>query len=184
MEPVSGSPTSFIHFLQTRWGRPQPHQPGLHRRHFHTAPHSWPPARLEILRQSTDQGTAWRAPGFNDNSWASGAAQLGYGEGDEATVISYGPNANAKYTTTYFRRAFNVTDVTLLTNVTVSLLRDDGGIVYLNGVEIFRSNMPAGAVTYTTFASSVIDDQVYFSSRATGFAGQRQQRPRGGDPSG
>ena len=34
----------------------------------------------------------------------------------------------------------------------VELLRDDGGIVYLNGVEIFRSNMPPGPVDYLTFA--------------------------------
>src|SRR5207244_9193286 len=103
------------------------------------------------------------ASAFDDSTWVSGPAQLGYGEGDEATVISFGPNTNAKYTTTYFRRAFNVANAAAVTNLTVSLLRDDGGVVYLNGVEIFRSNMPAGTVTYATFASGAIDDQVYFS---------------------
>src|SRR6185436_1382273 len=37
-------------------------------------------------------------------------------------------------------------------NVTLQLRRDDGAIVYLNGAEVFRSNMPTGAVNYATSA--------------------------------
>lgn len=66
----------------------------------------------KYLDNGTDQGTAWRAVGFNDASWATGAAELGYGDGDEATVVSFGPNAAIKYITTYFRRTFTVTDLT------------------------------------------------------------------------
>jgi hypothetical protein len=36
------------------------------------------------------------------------------------------------------------------------LLRDDGVVVYLNGVEAYRNNMPTGAIGYTTRASSFI----------------------------
>src|SRR6185503_19444915 len=53
--------------------------------------------------EGTDQGTAWQAPGFDDSAWKSGPAQLGYGEGDEATLIAYGPDPNNKRVTTYFR---------------------------------------------------------------------------------
>ncbi|MFH0795425.1 MAG: metallophosphoesterase family protein, partial [bacterium] len=35
--------------------------------------------------------------------------------------------------------------------------RDDGVVVFLNGTEVFRSNMPTGTVTYTTFASVALD---------------------------
>lgn len=34
--------------------------------------------------------------------------------------------------------------------------RDDGCIVYLNSNEVFRSNMPAGSVTATNFASTTV----------------------------
>ena len=34
------------------------------------------------------------------------------------------------------------------------LLRDDGAVVYLNGVEVYRSNMPTGTIGHTTRASS------------------------------
>ena len=41
--------------------------------------------------------TAWRASNFNDNSWAQGPAQLGYGDGDEDTEVGFvGGNNNKK----------------------------------------------------------------------------------------
>ena len=61
-------------------------------------------ANWRYLDNGTDQGTAWRASAFNDSAWASGPAQLGYGDGDEATVVGFGPNPNQRYRTTYFRR--------------------------------------------------------------------------------
>ena len=38
----------------------------------------------------------------------------------------------------------------------MNLLRDDGAVVYLNGVEVMRSNLPTGVVSYTTLATSAI----------------------------
>jgi len=110
----------------------------------------------KYLANGTDQGTAWRATSFNDSTWPSGAAQLGYGDGDEATVVPFGPDPNNKFITTYFRRAFNVTNASLFTGLTLRLMRDDGAIVYLNGVEVWRTNMPTGAVTHLTAASVAI----------------------------
>ena len=111
----------------------------------------------KYLDDGTDQGTAWQALAFNDTAWASGKAQLGYGDGDEVTTVSFGPNANAKYITTYFRRAFALTNANRFTNLIVRVIRDDGAVVYLNGTEIFRSNMPDGPVNYTTTASSTVN---------------------------
>jgi hypothetical protein len=102
------------------------------------------------LDNGTDQGTTWRAETFDDSSWASGNAQLGYGDSDEATVVSYGSDSNNKYITTYFRRAFSVTNVSGLQTLTLRLLRDDGAVVYLNGTEVVRNNMPSGSITYLT----------------------------------
>jgi hypothetical protein len=110
----------------------------------------------KYLDNGTDQGTAWRAPGFDDSAWASGPAQLGYGDGDEATIVSYGPDAFSKYITTYFRRAFNVADASAISNLTLRVLRDDGVVVYLNGVEVFRSNLLAGAISFNTLATVVV----------------------------
>ena len=108
------------------------------------------------LDNGSNQGTAWRAASFNDATWASGAGQLGYGDGDEATVVRFGPNASTKYTTTYFRKAIPVDNPALFTSLLINLLRDDGAVVYLNGVELARSNMPTGTVSSSTRAPSAV----------------------------
>lgn len=103
-----------------------------------------------------DLGTAWRASDYNDSAWPSGPAQLGYGENDEATVVSYGGNNTNRYPTTYFRNSFVVNTGTSLGNLSLGLLRDDGAVVYLNGQEVLRDNMPAGTIEYQTLASSTV----------------------------
>jgi hypothetical protein len=113
-------------------------------------------ATWKYLDNGSNQGTAWRAPAFNDTAWASGPAQLGYGDGDEATLVSFGPNASAKYITTYFRHAFQVTDPAAYQSLVLRLVRDDGAVVYLNGTEVYRTNLPAGSITSSTLASSAI----------------------------
>ena len=113
-------------------------------------------ASWKYLDNGSDQGTAWRATAFNDTSWSSGPAQLGYGDGDEATVVGFGPDSSNKFITTYFRRAFSVTNAAAFNALTLRLVRDDGAVVYLNGVEVWRTNMPAGTVGFTTPASAAI----------------------------
>ncbi len=113
------------------------------------------------LDNGTDQGTAWSEIGFDDSAWVWGTAQLGYGDGDETTVVSYGPDPDNKYITTYFRTWFHVEDAARFQTLHTWLLRDDGAIAYLNGTEIYRSNMPERKVDYRTLASTSIggDDE-------------------------
>ena len=122
-------------------------------------------ATWKYLDNGTNQGTTWTATGFNDTTWASGPAELGYGDGDEATIVSYGSNANNKYITTYFRDSFTVSNPASYTALNLGLVRDDGAVVYLNGTEVFRSNMPTGTITYTTLASTNVngtDESTFF----------------------
>ena len=103
-------------------------------------------------------GTTWRAAAFADSGWATGFAQLGYGDGDESTVLSYGSSTTNRRITYYFRHSFTVANPAAFAALTARFVRDDGVVVYLNGVEIARSNMPAGTVSYTTLASSAVAD--------------------------
>jgi hypothetical protein len=93
---------------------------------------------------------------FDDSSWRSGPAQLGYGDGDEATVVGFGPDSSNKFTTTYFRHTFNLVDLDSVLASSLALMSDDGGIVYLNGEEVFRTNMPSGSIDSRTLASIAI----------------------------
>jgi len=110
-----------------------------------------------------DAGTAlanaWRDLEYDDSTWEEGPGQLGYGDGDEATTIDGGPSGN-RYRTTYFRRRFEVGDPSEIESLTVRLLRDDGAVVYFNGVEVLRKNLPGGAIAYDTLASSTAENTV------------------------
>lgn len=110
----------------------------------------------KYMDDGSNQGTAWREAGFDDDSWSQGQAQLGYGDGDEVTVVGYGPDPNTKYVTTYFRHSFEVDDPSQYSLLQLRLIRDDGAVVYLNGTEILRTNMPGGSIDYLTFASSTV----------------------------
>jgi hypothetical protein len=112
----------------------------------------------KYLDNGTNQGTNWRGTSFNDASWKTGNAQLGYGDGDEATIVSFGSNAKKKYMATYFRKVVSITNPSQFISFTLGLKRDDGAVVYINGTERFRSNMPTGTISYTTRASSSASD--------------------------
>jgi hypothetical protein len=111
------------------------------------------------LDEATDYPENWISDSFDDTMWEKGPGQLGYGEGDEATIISYGSDANNKIPTALFRKKFTLTDTSGMSDMEVELQMDDGAIVYLNGKEIFRSNMPMGTVGFTT-NSTEANDQV------------------------
>ena len=128
------------------------------------------------LDDGSDQGTNWVSMTFDDNKWRSGPAELGYGdkaEGrPEATEISYGTNVATKGISYYFRRSFTVLDAASFRDLTVNLLRDDGAVVYLNGTEIFRSNMPEGPVNSLTRAINAVagvEETTYFPNAAAPF---------------
>lgn len=96
----------------------------------------------------------WASNAFNDSTWKEGRAPLGYGDAGMNTTLDFGDDSGDKNITYYFRREFNVTDRTELEKLTLKLMRDDGAIVYLNGTEIVRDNLPAGDITYDSRALS------------------------------
>ena len=111
------------------------------------------------LDNGSNQGTQWRQSNFDDSAWSSGIGKLGYGNGDEQTVLSFGGDANNKHVTTYFRRELTVGDPASITSLVMYLVRDDAAAVYLNGNEVFRdNNLPAGA-SHDQFATSAVDEQ-------------------------
>jgi hypothetical protein len=121
---------------------------------YYVAPFTFIPtgAVWRYLDTGVDQGTAWRSNPFTDAAWFSGPAQLGFGDGDEATVI-----ASNQQVTTYFRREFYVPDPARVLSLNGRLLRDDGALVFLNGLEVWRSNMPGtNPINSATLASAAV----------------------------
>jgi lysophospholipase L1-like esterase len=94
-----------------------------------------------------DRGTAWLALGYDDAAWRSGPAQLGYGDGDEATVLRASPVAPSYY----FRRRFFVDGQ--VTQAQLRTVFDDAVAVWVNGRLVFSRNMGNGT-GFSAFASA------------------------------
>src|SRR4029079_13620239 len=99
-----------------------------------------------------------KQPSYQDSTWSSGAAQLGYGDEDEITTIA------STTLTAYFRQSFSVNDIADFNGLSLQLTYDDGAVIYLNGSEIWRVNMPTGNINYNTFASSNSGDNATAST--------------------
>jgi hypothetical protein len=103
---------------------------------------------------STIPAANWNTSAYSDASWKTGAAQLGYGGKGEVTTIGYGSDANNKYIASYYRKTINIENLAYHSNFVLNTFVDDGAIIYVNGQELGRSNMPTGTVSNLMVASS------------------------------
>ena len=130
---------------------------------------------MAVLRWWRCTGDEWKENKF-DSSWSSGTAPLGFDEGDPPpdewpefgqikTTVGYGGNSSNKNPTTYFRKTFNITDTMLIAGAgigagIIECGLDDGAVIYLNGQEIARYNMPEGTVGYETLTPINADEDL------------------------
>jgi len=91
-------------------------------------------------------GRPWTDVDYDDSGWPIGTGQFGYGDGDETTVVA------SRHISYLFRTTFDAGDVP--DELVLDLLRDDSAVVYLNGVEQMRDNLPAGAIDAATLTSA------------------------------
>ena len=108
----------------------------------------------------------WKHPDFDDGTWKPGTTPLGYGNVGTPVVTSppvgFGGNTSSRHPTTYFRRAFQVSNAADFTGITIRVRRDDGAILYLNGHEVARTNMTVGTITYESLAATGADEVTLF----------------------
>ena len=104
----------------------------------------------------------WTQPAFPATGWESGATGIGYGDNDDATILSdmryipdpvdpgNNPPVQPGYASVYARHEFAVT----AGNYDALVLEidcDDGFVAYLNGTEIARSSSMSNAGTPPAF---------------------------------
>lgn len=102
----------------------------------------------------------WYSDTYTDDTWTEGESQLGYGDGDEKIVITYGSAPQNKYITSYFRKNFYIEDLSKIDSVKLWALFDDGIAIYLNGKEVRRINLPEGEITTQTLAFMSDDNAI------------------------
>lgn len=109
----------------------------------------------------TNLGTAWRAAGYNDTGWPSGAGVFinprtlpaGFPEPTTPLLLLTNPAGNT-VTTFYFRTHFTLPPGASNVLLLASNLLDDGAVFYINGAEAARLRMANGPVTATNFAQT------------------------------
>lgn len=98
----------------------------------------------------------WNTTGYVDSGWNTGAGGIGYGDGDDATVI---PNCIS----VYLRMNFTVADTSKLLKAVLNADYDDAFVAYINGVEIARANIgtPGIPVPYNQSAATYREATVF-----------------------
>ena len=92
----------------------------------------------------------WKTVNYDDSSWSSGNAMLGFNDSETTTL-------NSNIITAYFRKTVQISNASSITSIDLSAIRDDGMIIYINGTEVWRDNMPSGIVSYSTEASNYVN---------------------------
>lgn len=121
---------------------------------------------------------AWRAVGFNDASWQTGQTPIGYTTGGtltgyESSIVPPMLRTSGSlptYTSVYFRKTFEITNLTGLSSLVLSVYADDGAVAWINGVEAGRVNVPATANLPFSATASVADEEEEFTVSITDFS--------------
>lgn len=106
-----------------------------------------------------DLGVTWRARTFDDSLWTVGSGMFQ----NSANNLPAPANTSlaAGRTTYYFRTRFEISQLASNAVVLFRPAVDDGAVVYLNGSEWVRLNMPAGNISYSTSASEAVVDATF-----------------------
>lgn len=108
----------------------------------------------------------WQAAGFNDSAWASGPGILGFNTPGIGTDISVGA-PTTRPLSAQFRSTFETPDVGEFASVSLSVIANDGVIVYVNGTEVGRANLPTGTITQNTYATAAPRSTTAAANRVT-----------------
>lgn len=98
-------------------------------------------ARWRYTGRVETQARVWAVPGFDASAWLEGATPLGYGFGDERTLLPHAWGAGDDDFVTYVRHSFELPDPTAVKRLRIRLVANDGAVVFLNGHEVARQNV-------------------------------------------
>lgn len=100
--------------------------------------------------EASSPANLWRDVSFvEDGSWNSGQTPIGYGDGDDNTVID---DMEDDYSSVYLRRSFTLQPDKIPTFLRMRVYVDDGAVIWINGEEVARLHVPSGQLDYDDFA--------------------------------
>jgi trimeric autotransporter adhesin len=115
---------------------------------------------------STALPANWKETTFDDSSWAQGNAVLGFGSAGLGTDVSVGV-PSPRPLSAQFRRSITLTDPASVTEASITVPVDDGVVIYVNGTEVGRQNMPAGTLTQNSYATAAPRTSAAMANKVT-----------------
>lgn len=104
--------------------------------------------------ETTAPPATWKDPGFNASTWKAGPGVLGFGSTGLNTDIDINGASSGRPLAAYFIKQFTIDSTAQVQKLILKTVANDGVVIYVNGTEVGRSNMPAGDVTFNTYALS------------------------------
>ncbi|MBR4840376.1 MAG: CotH kinase family protein [Paludibacteraceae bacterium] len=102
----------------------------------------------------------WAQTSYDASSWKQGSGSFGINSKVITPTVKLVDGDSVHYITSYYRAKFKVSDLTEFDSLLAKVTYDDGVVIYLNGKEVKRYNMPKGTVTYGTFTPDYLNDEV------------------------
>lgn len=109
----------------------------------------------------SDNGSDWQNSQFDDTTWGEGPAPLGFGNITNTTVATPVNSSIPRKVTVYFRKTFEISNPDSISTGFIDLHADGGAVVYVNGNEVLRDNMPDGVITPETLSTSDGNEGVF-----------------------
>lgn len=111
--------------------------------------------------------TNWKAQSFNDAAWSTGNGGFAYNDSTQiSTTLRRNDTGGAVLLTAYFRKTFTLSSAQAVAAMSVDLRCDDGAVLYINGTEVLRKNMPSGTIAYSSLAPTYVggtDEDTFFT---------------------
>lgn len=102
--------------------------------------------------EASDPVSDWRQLVFDDADWTTATTPVGYGGGYVVNTALTG--MQSVHSTMYYRNTFTIAAGQVPESLSLRIKYDDGAIVWINGEEVARLNVPAGEVPFNGLASS------------------------------
>jgi hypothetical protein len=110
---------------------------------------------VKYLLPNDTTSSGWMDSDFDDNTWLNGTSGIGYGDGDDNTIVTTGIRS------VFTRFTFNLENITALNQLLLDIDYDDSFFAYLNGKEIARNNIGGLKPTYDTHANASHEALIY-----------------------
>ena len=98
---------------------------------------------------------SWRQLGFDDSTWLSGPAPIGYGE---TFIVTNLADMRGGYTSVYFRKTFDAANLGSLGKLSLEVKYDDGINLWINGRLAYRDNLGGENLPYNAVATGAIEN--------------------------